>query len=675
MSLPSRDGRIPHLITILVLSVFCILLYHHVLDFPFVLDDVRHIQDNPYIRITSLHWANLRDAAFEGLSSYRPIPMVTFALNYFLGGYDPAGYHVVNIVIHLVNGILVYFLALVLFRQLLDRGGGKGATPPDAPVPPSLKASIQEMSLFAALLFVVHPLQTQSVTYIIQRMNSMAVLFCLSALLLYIHGRFARTTWKRWTLFAACVVSWGLALGSKQIAAPLPFFLFLYEWYFFQDLSMAWIKRNIGYALVPVAVFCLVALVYLAPNPLEKIAGRYEYRDFSMWERVLSEFRVVVYYVSLFLFPHPSRLRVDYDVPPSQGWLDPMTTLFSLGAILGLMGLAVCLAKKERLASFTILWYFGSLVVESSIIPLALVFEHRVYLPSVLLCMMMVSLIYRLVTRWPRVRLVLLCAMVAVLCLWTYQRNQVWKDPITLWEDCVKKSPNGARAHFHLGTALIVHPEHYDTAVFHFCEALRLDPHYPDAHVSLGIALMEKDKLDEAISHFHTALKIMPIFPRAHLHLGRALSRQGRLEEAAGHLAQALQMRSDFVDAYNDLGNVLVRLGHHDDAADMYSEVLRREPDNVKAHCNLAIVLLGQERLDKAISHFSKALEITPDNAQVHSNLGVALVRQGRLEEAVHHFSEALRLNPDDANARNNLAFARQWLEKAKGPSAPPPKP
>jgi len=670
-----RRGTAPigHVTSVLVLSVLCIICYHHVLEFPFVLDDGRHIQDNPYVRITSLDLGALRDAAFKGLCPCRPVAMVTFALNYYFGGYDPTGYHIVNITMHLVTGVLVYFLALTLFKQLSDGRTREGVTSPDASVPQSLSPSIRQISFFAALLFIVHPLQTQSVTYIIQRMNSMAAMFCLSALLLYIYGRFAQTRWRRWSLFAACLLCWGLALGSKQIAATLPFIVFLYEWYFFQNLSATWIKRNIWYALVPIAVFGVVALVYLAPDPVEQITARYLYRDFTMWERVLSEFRVVVYYVSLFLYPHPSRLRVDYDMAPSHGLLDPVTTLFSLATILAMIGLACCLAKKERLASFSILWYFGNLVVESSVIPLALVFEHRMYLPSVLLSVMTVTVTYRLVTR-PRLRLTILWAVVAVLALWTYERNQVWRNPITLWEDCVEKAPKGARAHYHLGRALIVDPEHFDEAVSHFREALRMDPNYPDAHVSLGIALMEENKLDDAISHFHVALRIRPIFPRAHHHLGRALARQGRLEEAVSHLAQALKMRSDFVEAYNDLGNALVRLGHRDDAAILYLEALRIEPDNVKAHCNLAVVLLGQERADEAISHFLTALEIKPD-PQVHSNLGVALVRQGRLKEAVSHFSEALRLNPDAEEARHNLAFAQELLGKSKGPAGSPAKP
>ena len=657
-------ARSSDVISVFILSVFCIICYSNTLDFPFALDDVRHIQDNPFIQVTSLDLGELRHAAFEGLCPYRPLSKITFALNYYFGEYDPTGYHIVNIIIHLVNGILVYFLSLIIFRPLCDVPMGEVTKSPNPLIPQSLNPSMRQIALFAALLFTVHPLQTQSVTYIIQRMNSMAAMFYLFSLLLYIRGRFARTRWRRWTLFSTCILSWGMALGCKQIAATLPFVIFLYEWYFVQHLSATWIRRNIWYVLVPIAVFCIVALVYLAPDPLERIAEHYLYRDFTMWERVLSEFRVVVYYVSLFFYPHPSRLRVDYDFALSHSLIDPVTTLFSLGAIVGLIGLAVCLARKERLASFSLFWFFGNLVLESSIIPLALVFEHRMYLPSVFLSLMTITLTYRLVTRqW--VRLTVLCVAVAMLSLWTYERNSVWRDPVTLWEDCVKKSPGGARPHYHLGAALMVHQEHFDEAVSHFREALRIHPDYPDAHVSLGLALMEKNKLDEAISHFHAALEIKPIYPRAHLFLGRALSRQGRLNEAVSHLAQALNMRPDFADAYNDLGNALVRLGHQDDAVNMYLEVLRREPDNVKAHCNLAIVFLGQKRLDEAIGHFLKALEIKPDEAQVHSNLGVALVRRGRLKEAVSHFSEALRLNPDDADARHNLDFALKQMEKS----------
>jgi len=675
-----------HLISFFVISVFCFICYSNILESPFVFDDYVHIKNNPHVRLKQLDFGSLYDAAFEGLSPYRPIAAVSFALNYYIGQYDPRGYHIVNILVHLTCGIFVYFLGLIIFQQ--------STKSLNSSLPRSFNSSAEMMSLLAALIFTVHPIQTQSVTYTIQRMNSMAAMFYILSLFLYVKGRLGQeqralffryngqpgradeqpsvkllyNSRRHYLWFAGSVLAWMFALGSKEIAVTLPFFVLLYEWYFFQDLKKAWLKRHLGFLVATLVILSSICLLFLGSSPLERLRsiGDYSMNEFTFWERVVTQPRVVIYYLTLFLYPHPTRLNLDYDFPLSSSFIHPPTTLLSVAAIVGMMALACCLAKRERLISFAILWFFGNLVVESSVIPLAIIFEHRTYLPSMFVPFIIVTLIHRYVKpKW--VGVAALCAVVATLSAWTYERNSVWSDGVKLWEDCVSKSPNKARPHYNLGRTLA--PEgQLDEAISQFRKAIKIRPDFVEAHTDLGAAFMDKGNLNKALSHFYTSLQLKKTHSNTHYNLGRALSRQGRLNDAISHLSTALKLEPLDVDIYNELGNALVRLGHYDEGADLYLEALRIEPDDVKAHGNLGVVMMGQGRLNEAITHFSKALQIKPDDPRIHSNLGVALVRQERLGEAVGHFSEALRLNPNDENARHNLGFVRRLM----GPAASP---
>ena len=156
---------------------------------------------------------------------------------------------------------------------------------------------------FTVFIWLVHPVQTQSVTYVVQRMNAMAAMFYVMSFLLYVKARLAEGKQKRWLLFLGCILAGILALGSKEIAATLPFFIFLYEWYFFQDLSLIWLKRHF-FAIIGIStLFIIVLFMYMGKHPIAFILSGYQIRDFTLMERVLTEFRVVIFYMSLLIFP------------------------------------------------------------------------------------------------------------------------------------------------------------------------------------------------------------------------------------------------------------------------------------------------------------------------------------------------------------------------------------
>lgn len=309
-----------------------------------------------------INWNTLTHAAFDSKIATRPVAHISLALNYYFHQLDVRGYHAVNILIHIITGVFLYFLlkATLFLPSLREKYGTHGG-----PV---------IVSLITTAIWLLHPLQTQSVTYIVQRMTSMSAMFYILAMLLYVKARLATGKKTAWALFAGCFISGVLALGSKENAATLPLFIFLYEWYFLQDLrvSRSLNKRQWYLLATSVLVFGSLTLFYIGVNPIKYLESSYSVFDFTLTQKLLTETRIVILYISLLFFPHPDRLNLDYDFTLSQSLLTPTTTLFSVAVLFGLVLFAILTAKKQRLFSFCILWFLGNLVIESSSFPWSL---------------------------------------------------------------------------------------------------------------------------------------------------------------------------------------------------------------------------------------------------------------------------------------------------------------
>ena len=589
---------------LVLLAVAVIFIYSETLSGPFIFDDRNNIRENPHIRISQITLNNLASAAFDSPSHKRPVANISFALNYYIHGYNVVGFHAVNIIIHVITGILLYFLVQTTFRT------------------PALRSRYERykwISFFTAAIWLVHPLQTQSVSYIVQRMNSLAAMFYILSFLCYAQLRVNPQKRTKWWLLFGCIVPGILALGTKQNTATLPFFLLLYEWYFFRDLSLKWLKDHFALLAGLLLLLAIAALIFLGTDPLDKIWAGYASRHFTPVQRLLTEMRVVIFYIGLFFWPHPSRLNLDHDFALSYSLTDPTTTLFSMLAIALLLALAATIAKNQRMISFGILWFLGNLVIESSIFGLEIIFEHRLYLPSMMCSLVVVLLVYR----WAKpvwLKPLILCALTIVAAVWTYERNEVWRDRIAIWEDCVKKSPHKARPYNNLGVALADDGQ-YSKAIEKYHKALQINPNYPNAYANLGFVLAKQGKVEESITQFLKALQLKPRDYETLSNLGVALLLQKRHEEAIGYLSEAVALNPYFAKAHNNLGVALSRMG----------------------------------RVQEAIDHYSTALQLDPDYAEAYNNLGGTLANQGRFEEAIMQFSAALKIYPGYENARRNL--------------------
>jgi len=617
-----------------LLVIFVFIVYSGSIKGPFVFDDVINIRDNPQIRLTELKLDGIIRAGFESPCPHRPVANISFALNYYFSRYDVAGYHLVNILMHIITGIILfYFIKVTLglsYSQNLKLQFEKNA-PSDkrncsiynstnssiSPSQRSLGPTSNELlfiSFFTAFIWLVHPVQTQTVSYIVQRMNCMATMFYILSLLLYVKARLANFKGKKLALYFGCILSGILSLSSKEIAATLPFFIFLYEWYFFQELRQKWLKRNSIYLLSFLFIVIFMVFFYLDSHPVKSILSTYSSRDFTLYQRVLTEFRVIIYCISLIMFPHPMRLNLLHDFPISHSFLDPITTLFSFIGIAGLIVMAIWLAKRERLLSFCILWFLGNLVIESSVIGLEIIFEHRLYLPSMFFILIFVGLVCRFVnSKW--IGCTLLCTVAIIFSVWTYQRNIVWSDDVKLWEDCAIKSP-----------------------------------HKPRQHYNLGVVLARKGNFDDAIKHYHTALKIKPDYLEAYYNLGNALARKGDAKAAIYNYRKALQLNPDFFKSYYNIARILSHRGKTGEAIYNYQKALIINSETPQTLYNLSWIYATsidrKYRNGKKATKLAEKLCMLTDHQQplTLDALAAAYAETGKFDKAVVTAQKALKL-------------------------------
>ena len=540
-------------------EIVCLLLvviagYFGTLDHSFHFDDKGNIWNNHFIQISNISISELKSAAFDSLNHDRPVANISFALNYYFHGLEVKGYHIVNIVVHLLAGIMLfYFVKTTLDIPLVRKKYGEPGVIP----------------LFTSLIWLAHPLHIQSVTYIVQRMNSMAAMFFIMAMLFYVKGRLTPEKVKKVLFFAISFIAGLLAVGTKQNTATLPLFIFLYEWYFFQDLRLKFSRQQLFWIAAIGCLFVFVLYLFLGSSPLNRLFPSYADRPFSMAERVLTQPRVVLHYISLIFYPEPGRLNLDYDFPLSYSLVSPFTTLLAILTIIWMLGFAIYSAKNNRLYSFCIWWFLGNLVIESSTIPLEIIFEHRTYLPSMLAILLLVLFLHQTV----RKRRALIACLVAVALLfsyWTYERNKIWKDELTLWTDIYKKSPNKSRVNQHLGMELL-QASRVDEAIPILLKALQLyeeeiklqkneDFLKTSVHlINLGSAYREKGLYKKAILFLNRALEAFYFDSKAHYHLGLCYAHTRQLEKAVFHFTKALEFaehHSSDIDMQSSVANI-----------------------------------------------------------------------------------------------------------------------
>jgi tetratricopeptide (TPR) repeat protein len=542
-----------------VLGLFALLawvIYSPVLRGPFVFDDIE-IQSSRILQPSSVSdIASLLTS--PGIP--RRISRATLAFNFRVGGLDPYGYHLVGLVLHVLNGMLVFLLAVRLMDTLAEHHSWRQHRLP--------------VAVAASLIWLVHPVNTQAVAYVWQRSTLLGTFFFLGALIAYLAGRSAALPQRR-LLWGMAVVSGVLAVGSKENAATLPLVVVLLEWLFPRGERSL---RSRSLVLGAVAAFVAMAAVFLGPRFLDMLRAQYADRGFTLEERLLTELRVVVYYVTLLVWPHPSRLQLDYDFTLSRSLFSPSATASCLGLLLAALGVAAASVRRRPLLSLAILWFLGNLAIESTVIPLDLVYEHRLYLPSIVPIIGFVGLVFTRVLVTPRSRLWV--APVAVLMVvWSADRARLWADPILLFEDNARKAKAKARVHNYLGQAYLAGGRALEAKAA-FERTLALDPGYVAALNSL--AFVHLNSLGDAAAArrlLETALERDPKAGFAlSMNLGILSLRLQDYPAAARHFEHAAALEPEDPNPAYHLASSYLRAGDHARAAEVVRDAQSRWP-------------------------------------------------------------------------------------------------
>lgn len=593
---------------LIVICFVGLVAYANTFTVPFAFDDLIQIVGNRavYTFDVSELWRQF---------SPRIVVYFTLAANYAIGQLSVVGYHVFNLAIHLVTAGLVFWLIDLLARQTGLRKHGR------------LVAGL------AALLFVSHPIQTQAVTYIVQRLAVMAAMFYVLGLVLYVLAR-RRGGWN-W-LHGASFLAILLAMFSKEIAFTAPFAIVMIEFFFFADARRdgvsstpgagqtgasltpgvdgktpgvlpAPVKATLPYLLlllvIPLTLWfnqpAIVERTPRTPPPDQPLPYRVsrpltaETISVSRGQYLLTQFNVVRTYLRLMVWPVNQNL--DYDYPLANSLRDPKT-LASLGLIVGIMGLGWWLYRRERLMSFGIFFFFLALSVESSIFPIRdVIFEHRLYLPSVGLAMVVAGGLGYLLRRYRQYQgqvVMGVLLIVIVLAGATFQRNKVWASAITLWQDVIAKSPQEARGYNNLGTAY-VETGRLDLAAKQFRQAVNVDANYAEGYNNMGLLEILQGNVEDAIPLITKAIELEPAYTHAVNNLGVAYFKQGEIELAAQEFAKAVRLDSRYLDAIVNLGVAYTELGKIGQAERQFEKALELDPSHEKAR----VGRLGLERL------------------------------------------------------------------------------
>ena len=627
-----------------LISALLLLCYGNSFTASWQMDDRPNILKNPRIQMSAITpgqiWTSMNAQPGSG-KLYRPVACLTLALNWYFGKDNVFGYHAVNWLIHLGTSWLLYLTISLLLRTPRVNGH-------------FTEEEIRFVAVSAALFWALNPVQTQAVTYIVQRMASMAGFFSLLAIYYYLRARLSEAIGRRQILFAASGAGYLLAILSKENSVILPLSIPVFEFFFFHvtKVSTAAYKK-IFFILITGSFLSLLAIFALQPDFFEHIQKYYNLRPYTMLERVLTEQRILLFYLTQLFFPHPDRLSIAHDFPLSTSLFTPWETAAAILVNVLLIVLALLAGRKHPFLALAILFYYLNHLVESTIVPLELVFEHRNYLPSFFLFIPIALLLVELVRKVRHNTILLTLLMVLLATVFaaegyaTYLRNKAWKTEQSLWLDALRKAPNSDRPlavlALQLGWGERSTEQDYRKALELIERTLTMVKTRKLADAAqLGNAASLHHKLGEyqaAIEYYHKALRIIPndamtsynlakvyisagdfakakdilnaILAQGNVHadyfhlIGFSSLWQGRPAEAAESLRQAMSLAPGRPDIILALGRSLSLAGYHTRARWFLDLARQKGGENpIVSLCLIENCLLqGNEKYARAYLH------------------------------------------------------------------------
>ncbi len=624
-----------------LLSIVTLLVYSNTFNVPFQFDDIYHIVQKDNIKTFSTFgkmsfWTNI---------GQRPLPMLTLAINYHWGDINVIGYHIFNLIFHITTGWIIYLLILEILSL------------PTLASYKRIVANKRYFALLASFLFLVHPMQTQAVTYVIQRITILASLFYLLSVYFYIKARLANINkglQKESILFYwLTLASFILAVLSKQNAVTLPLALIMTEFFFIRDKQGRIFKK---YLLIFGSAIGVIVLGAIIIEGLPR-----ESKDISRGTYLITEFNVLIKYIQMLVLPVKQNL--DHDIIPSES-LFGLKELASLAAILGLLYLGYYMFNKNRLISFGIFWFFLTLSVESTIIPIKdFIFEHRIYLPSFGFFIAVISALFYLKDlKFGKNRIAAAVILLAILIIpygvAAFARNKVWKTDLALWTDAVNKSPKKGRPYLWQGIAY-TNAGDLKEAKKSLDRCIQLLPKFPMAYYNRGNILKEMKEYKGSLADFDKAIALNPTYTMAYFNRGVVRAKIGQYDLAAKDYDEVLKVQRNNSSAYYNRGNAYRNLKKYDLAIKDYDKAIKIDPKYALSYFNRGLTKAAKNNHEEAIRDFDKAIQLNPKNHLIYNGKGVSLYTMKKFNEAISNYEIAIRLNPSFGQAYYNRGFAR----------------
>ena len=559
--------------TFITLLILLLAVYSNSFYGDWHFDDYANIIENPNVQINSLSFSELKQS-FIGIYQdrlLRPFSYASFALNYYVGGLNVFGFHLVNFFIHYLSSVFLFLFIFNTLKLPLCKNQYENIAYP--------------VALLATVLWSVHPVFVTSVSYIVQRMTSMAGLFYIMSMYFYLKGRMSKTKGKSIGFFIFCALAGLASLLTKENAVMLPFSILLFDLLLIQGATKENIKRFLKILIAPLLLFIIVGFLYTGgfSNAFSGYAGR----DFTMYERLLTEPRVIIFYLSLLFYPIHSRLTLLYDIDISHSLLQPWTTLPAILLILFIIATAIYLCRKRPLMSFCILFFFLNHIIEGTVIPLELIYEHRNYLPAMLLFVPVAQFIIFVIDYFSYRKIIQVVVAFGVIVIIfglgdiTFRRNAIFSDEFLLWSDNIEKYPNLSRPYGNLGNAYM-HYQQKEKGFKYFEKALAVD-NFGNIHIravqenNMGKYYYMEGQYDEAFVFFEKSYKVNSSYRSNIIYMAKIHILKGENDLAHQLITSSINKASDHIDLLEILSLIHIKKKDYQKAEADAQKVLKKD--------------------------------------------------------------------------------------------------
>ena len=658
------------LLPYLLMTILVCLAYGNTLQHAFHFDDIPSILEKPWIRGLD----KIPDFIFS--YTQRPLVILSFNINYAISEFEEWSYHIFNLLFHLLVVVLVYRLGKLIASRMIRNT-------------PSRINTFSQMPLLAALIFALHPLNTQAVTYISSRSSIMASIFYLAAIILFVEGYYKKEIKSFYLYVAFAFICFVSGLLCKLIIISLPAILFAYHYYFISEQNIKiWITRQWKYILGTGVLLVLPILLYI------KVTGSLLLRasivDVTSLDYFRTQIGVIPFeYIRKMVFPF--NLTIEPNFPLVSHW----TSLIAISGVLILGTLLITWIKfsfaKEYLRKYSpevfgLFWLAITLSPTSSFIPLLdMAAEHRTYLPligfSITFASILVRLKYFLLhsiknntqhihSKKKISALTTLCIFLILFSFFflTRERNKVWKDEVSLWTDAKIKAPYNIRPYNNLGEAYDKIGK-YELAIVEFEAALRLNPDYFFALNNLGNIYGKKKKYAQAILYTKQALQKNPSYSPGHYNLAKALHMIGNPEQAMASYREAIKYNPYFEEAFFNISFLALELKLLTEAISNFKNFLKMQPTHPKAHFGMGTAYAMMGKKEEAKSYYENAISYDPEFISPYINLANLSMSLGEIETAKKLLLTVLLKNPDLAVVHKNLGLILLQEKDIKGAS------